>query len=156
MKDAFDVKKLNLVDFKLLKGQVESPYEVNRSQISGYQFEVGFEMSFNLEDKLVRSDLQLKIDVKNKDENISEKASGYFELLYLYKVDNLDELVEKKEDHSLFINPNLANAVATTSYSTARGVLLTRFQGTMLADFILPIMDPNKLIESKRGIDSEK
>ncbi|MBI3137904.1 MAG: hypothetical protein HYZ15_04900 [Sphingobacteriales bacterium] len=150
MKNAFNVEYFNLIDFKLLKGQVESPYEVNREQIASYQFEVGFEMSFNLEEKLVRSDLQLKIEVKNKDENLTEKASGYFELLYLYKVDNLNDLVEKRpEDETLLINAHLANAVASTSYSTARGVLLTRFQGTMLSDFILPVMDPNKLVETK-------
>jgi len=148
MKGNLIIEKLHLVEFKLLKGQIESPYGITNETIDGYQFEVGFDVGFNIEQKLIKADLQIKIDVKNRDENAEEKASGFFQFLYVYRVDNLVDLVEESPDKkSLLIHHNLANAVSSISYSTSRGVLLTRFQGTILSDFILPVMDPNKLIE---------
>jgi hypothetical protein len=45
------------------------------------------------------------------------------------------------------LHPSLGNALASITYSTSRGILMTRFQGTALSDFILPVINPNNLLE---------
>ncbi|MNY64312.1 hypothetical protein D3C86_2014030 [compost metagenome] len=50
-------------------------------------------------------------------------------------------------DETITIHPALGNALASITYSTSRGILMTRFQGTVLSDFILPVIDPNSLLE---------
>jgi len=48
-------------------------------------------------------------------------------------------------DHNFTLR-SLANAIASISYSTARGIIVSRFQGTALCDFILPVISPNDLL----------
>jgi hypothetical protein len=55
--------------------------------------------------------------------------------------------IETKPKH-LEIHSGLANAIASISYSTARGIILSRFQGTALREFILPVIDPNSLLKN--------
>jgi hypothetical protein len=40
----------------------------------------------------------------------------------------------------------LGNALASITYSTTRGILMTGFQGTALCNFILPVKDPDELL----------
>ena len=51
------------------------------------------------------------------------------------------------KEEEITIDANLGNALASISYATSRGILMTRFQGTALEDFILPVIDPNDLLE---------
>jgi hypothetical protein len=46
------------------------------------------------------------------------------------------------------LDPDLGNALSAITYSTARGILLTRLQGTAFQDFILPIINPNNLLNN--------
>ncbi|GAO27720.1 hypothetical protein JCM15548_14569 [Geofilum rubicundum JCM 15548] len=46
------------------------------------------------------------------------------------------------------LHPDLGNALSSVTYSTSRGILLTKMQGTALQNFVLPIINPNKLLHS--------
>lgn len=70
--------------------------------------------------------------------------------MYLIKVDNLEELAPlNKNQAAVELHSTLANAVASISYSTSRGILLTRLQGTALQKFILPVIDPMSLLKAE-------
>lgn len=143
----FSPDKLHIKEFKIIKGEIDSPFEVEAADIEGHSFEVAFEMSFNNKLDLVKADFSVSVISKSQNEN-AVNAKGSFEFVFIFEVDNLSELTTiDKKAKSIDVDPNLANAIAAITYSTARGILLTRFQGTALADFILPIMDPNKLIK---------
>lgn len=147
MTDLFKVDKLHIREFRLIKGQIDSPFEFNSEMVDGYHFEVGFEMGFDVENKLIKADFQASIETKPT-EGYEQKATGYFEFVYIFEVDNIKELVIEKPGEGFEVDGLLANTVSTISYSTSRGVLLTRFQGTALANFILPVFDAKKLIAS--------
>jgi hypothetical protein len=147
MPELFQVDKLHIREFRLIKGQIDSPFEFDKEMVDGFHFEVGFEMSFDIENKLIKADFQASIETKPT-EGYDQKATGYFEFAYIFEAENMNDLVIKKEDGGIMVDGALANAISTISYSTSRGVLLTRFQGTALANFILPVFDPKKLITS--------
>lgn len=139
-------KKIEIVDFKIIKGQINSPFNFNEENVAGHNFNVDFELGFNLEDKLIKADFSVNVETKSDDENI-EEAIGNFSFVYIYYVDNIDELTTLEMDETITIHPALGNALASITYSTSRGILMTRFQGTVLSDFILPVIDPNSLLE---------
>ena len=62
-------------------------------------------------------------------------------------MDNIEEQKTKEKDEIITVHPALGNALASITYSTSRGILMTRFQGTVLSDFILPVINPNDLLE---------
>jgi hypothetical protein len=142
----FNPEKLTILEYKILKGQIDAPEDFTIENVEGHDIENSFDLGFDLENKLVRTELDVKITTKSK-VSVSTEAKGHFTLVFIFEVDNLNELAVLNEDNLIDLDPNLANALASVTYSTARGILLTRFQGTALQNFILPLVSPNKLLK---------
>lgn len=147
-KNIFDPEKIALIDFKMIKGQVEIPEIFDSSRVVGHQLENSLQFGFNLEDKLAKADFTVSVKTDSKGENEKE-ARGNFHLIFIYRIENLEELATPDKNNRLNINPNLANALSSVTYSTSRGILLARLQGTALQNFVLPIINPNKLLHNK-------
>ncbi|MFV7234723.1 hypothetical protein [Flavobacterium sp. ZB4R12] len=139
-------EKIEIVDFKIIKGQINSPFDFENEKVAGHTFNVDFELGFNLEDKLVKADFSVHVETKSNEDTI-EEAVGDFSFVYVFYVDNIEELTTLEKDETITIHPALGNALASITYSTSRGILMTRFQGTVLSDFILPVINPNDLLE---------
>ena len=147
-KQLFEPEKLSIVDFKFIQNQVSTSEDFITEHVQGYQLENSLELAFNLGEKLVKADFTLEVKTDSKGANLQESA-GVFHLLFIYKVDNLEELVEPEQNNMLRFHPSLGNAISSITYSTSRGILMTRLQGTALQNFILPVINPNKLIYNK-------
>lgn len=139
-------EKIEIVDFKIIKGQINSPFDFVKEKVAGHTFNVDFELGFNLDDKLVRADFSVHVETKSEEDSI-EEAVGNFSFVYVFYVDNLEELTTLEKKETITVHPALGNALASITYSTSRGILMTRFQGTVLSDFILPVINPNDLLE---------
>lgn len=144
-KNVFDPEKINLIDFKMLKGQVDAPENFEITHISGHHLDHSFQVAFDMEGKLAKADFIVKLHTESGGRNKSE-ATGNFHFIFIYRIDNLDLLAHFEQNNKLVLNPVLPNVLASVSYSTSRGILLTRLQGTALQNFILPIINPDKLL----------
>lgn len=140
---------IHLVDVRITKGELKSPVSIDEAQITSYGFDVTLDIGLNLTDSQIRADLTTTVQPLGA-ANISLDASAAFSLSFYFVVDNLNTLVEE-EPAGLRINGGLGNAIASIAYSTARGIMLTRLQGTALKGFILPVIDPNTLLAKKRS-----
>lgn len=147
-KNVFDPEKIALIDFKMIKGQVNTPENFYINKVVGYHLDNSLQLSFNLDDKLAKADFTVNVKTDSKGENESE-ATGNFHLIFIYRIENLEELTILKKNKRLNLNPGLANALSSVTYSTSRGILITRLQGTALQNFVLPIINPNKLLHNK-------
>ncbi len=147
-KKKFDPDKITLIDFKMIKGQVDTPENFDISKIVGHQLENSLQLGFNLNDKLAKADFIVSVKTDSKGENESE-ASGNFHLIFIYRIENLEELAIPEKSKRLNLSPGLTNALSSVTYSTSRGILLTRLQGTALKNFVLPIINPNRLLHNK-------
>jgi hypothetical protein len=138
-------EKIEIINFKIIEGQINSPFEFDTDKVEGHSFDVDFEMGFNFEKKLIRTDFKVLVETKSKNGNPKE-AHGKFHFVFVYYVENLEELASLDKDELINLEHSLANALASISHSTSRGILMTRFQGTALENFIMPVIDPNKLL----------
>ncbi len=139
-------EKIEIVDFKIIKGQINSPFDFEIEKAEGHTFNVDFELGFNLDDKLIKASFSINVETKSKQKNV-EEATGFFSFDYVFYVDNIEELTKLEKDEIVSLHPALGNALASITYSTSRGILMTRFQGTALRNFILPVINPNDLLE---------
>lgn len=139
-------EKIEIVDFKIIKGQINSPFDFEIEKVEGHTFNVDFELGFNLDDKLIKASFSINVETKSKQKDI-EEATGFFSFDYVFYVDNIEELTKLEKDEVVSLHPALGNALASITYSTSRGILMTRFQGTALRNFILPVINPNDLLE---------
>lgn len=143
-------EKIEIVDFKIIKGQINSPFDFEIEKVEGHTFNVDFELGFNLVDKLVKADFSVNVETKSKEED-TEEAIGAFSFVYVFYIDNIKDLTTLEKDQTVTLHPSLGNALASITYSTSRGILMTRFQGTALSDFILPVINPNNLLEKENS-----
>ncbi len=147
-KNIFDPEKITLIDFKMIKGQVDTPENFDISKVKGHQLDNSLQLGFNLEEKLAKADFTVSVQTNSKGKNESE-ATGNFHLIFIYRIENLEELAIPAKNSRLVLNSGLSNALSSVSYSTSRGILLIRLQGTALQNFVLPIINPNKLLRNK-------
>ena len=145
----FDPNKITIVEFKMVKGQVDIPEDFDQHKVEGHHLDNSLQIGFNLKDKLVKADFTTEIKTESNGQNQKESI-GNFHLVFIYHVDNLEELAKPGKDNLLELHPTLGNAISSITYSTARGVLLTRLQGTALQNFVLPIINPNTLLHKKK------
>lgn len=146
-KHVFDPEKIALIDFKMIKGQVDTPEHFDVSKVVEYSLDNSLQLSFNLEEGLAKADFKISVQTKSKGQNDLE-ATGNFHLIFVYRIENLSELAFLGKNKRLKLNPALANALSSITYSTSRGILLTRLQGTALQNFVLPVINPNKLLQT--------
>ena len=135
-------KKITIREFRLVKGQIDSPFDFKISNIKSFDFKVDFKTGFNLEEGLIKADFV--IDVSSVSVEPATEATCNYYFVFLFHVEDLKEHAQTGES-TVDWNPYLANAIASITYSTSRGILMSRFQGTVMKDFILPVIDPNSL-----------
>jgi hypothetical protein len=142
-------ERIVIREFRLIKGQIDSPFEFRISNIESYGFKVDFNAGLNLDEYLIKADFIINFSTISKEKSI--EATGMYHFVFIFFLDNLSDHAALKEDGDVDWNPYLANAIASITYSTSRGILLSRFQGTVMKDFILPVVDPNSLLENNQS-----
>jgi len=139
--------KIQILDFRILQGALNSPFSFSISSIDSYSFKVGFDMGFSFDEERIKSEFKIKIETNSGEDNEIE-ASGMFHFTFIFGLVGLDNLASYDKKHNVIdVHPALANAISSITYSTSRGILMSRFKGTALENFILPVISPNDLLD---------
>lgn len=141
----FQPEKINIVKTAIVKCHIDSPIDFVPEKAKGHDFSLDFGLSFNLEDKLVKADLKVELATKSEGKN-EEEARGSFHFVYIFQVENLEELAVPDKNYRIGMNEGLGKALASIAYSTSRGILFTRLKGTSLENFVLPVIESDKLL----------
>lgn len=143
----FDINKVRIEDILITNASIENQDNLSGLEKGQHQFDLtyGFDPALNVEQKRVRFIFNCEIKVLDNNRN-SLGVSAKFAIAFIFVVDNLDELVIKKEEMS-DIDGDLMIALANITYSTSRGIIYTRCQGTIIKKIIFPIISNVKLRE---------
>ena len=137
---------IHLLSVDILKARIQSEFEALSEDSIEFQFDMSSTNGFNVVEKLVRFELEINLVKKNAEGRIIGECS--FTISFVFQIENFEEVVEEKEGGIVF-NGAMAATLGGIAFSTARGILLTRFQGTAFRDFILPVIDPKKVFEDE-------
>lgn len=140
-----DPEKISIIKIKTLKGQIEGESEIDSPPISAYSFTHEFAMALNIKESLMGIKLTVGIATFDKDDKPLE-IKGSYTHEFICQVDNLGDFIEIVDEGETPIDPVLVATVAGIAYSTLRGIIVTRTQGTPLDAVILPVIDPKRLI----------
>lgn len=144
----FDPEKIMFADFKIIKCHLNTPENFDITKLKGHRLQNSLEIKFNLDEKLAKADLHVDIRTESND-NEEEEATGSYLLSFIYVIENMEKLALPGKNNMLQIHPFLTNSIASVTYSTARGILISKLQGTVFENFVLPIINPNKLLRKK-------
>jgi hypothetical protein len=141
----FDPEKIILNELKMIKFHIDTSDSFDQGGVTGFQWDNSLLLSFDLIDELARADFNITIQSKSKLLNQTESV-GHFHFQFIYQIENLKELAIAAKKERLEVNTALSNALASITYSTARGIIFSRLQGTALQNFILPVINTNNLV----------
>jgi hypothetical protein len=142
----FKVDQLFIKDIRIIKGELDSPFHAHISDIIDFESDMDFAVSVNTDNSEVLAEFTVTIKAIFE-ANTAIEAHAHFELGFLFGIGNFNKMVTQLPDETFELDNSLMNAVASITYSTSRGILLTRFQGTLFRDFLLPIIHPNSLFD---------
>ena len=113
-KNVFDPEKIALIDFKMIKGQTDTPEMFDINKVIGYKLDNTLQLGFNLEEKLAKAAFKVSVMTDSQGENECE-ATGNFHLIFIYRIENLEELASPEKNKRLHLNPALTNAISSVT-----------------------------------------
>lgn len=140
----FDASKVHFSAYRIVRAEIASTWDFEPDDSEDFSYDYHFEVAFNLEANDAKTSVQIAIESPSNSKG-TLPAKGFYEFGFLFEVENLGDLVEVKRKKVTAIDPNLFLALASMSYSTTRGILMARLEGTDLAGFILPVINPTLL-----------
>lgn len=148
MKQFSKVEDLILENIIVQNAAIENQQgeNIEPGKISIFAFNIGLTKGLNLEQERIL--IKILVEIGALDDNRQPLAiTGQFTIDFIYRVTTLAEFINKEED-KLIIEKTLGGMLLSTAYSTARGIIYTRCQGTLLGNIILPILSLQRLLET--------
>lgn len=148
MSNSFDIEKVRLDGIVITYASIENKTDIISFDKKQFirKFTYGFEAGANIEKNKLKVIFKCEMLTEKKSDREPIDISGTFEVAYTFTVKNLSELASL-EDSQLKIDNELLISLFNLVYSTSRGVIYTRCQGTIVDDFVLPILPTTKLNE---------
>lgn len=140
----FDTDKIDILSVRVIKASIDSmeSESFNFNDISGFKYSWNVSNSLDMVDKLVRIVFSVTIFANDHEDRMLQ-TSGQFSIEYVYKVDNLyDFLLPDSTDEVPLVHGVLSSNLFAIAYSTSRGIILTRCNGTILQGVMLPVVSP--------------
>ncbi|PPK92981.1 hypothetical protein LY01_02685 [Nonlabens xylanidelens] len=138
-------EKIHLQDIKTINAKLERSPDINI--VAGAEgFDLRFAHNLSWDDTNNRVALTLLIEADARSTNNGLMGKGFFELLFLFHIENLQDYLTSDKD-LVKMNILLAATLVGLSFSTSRGMLLTFTRNTLFEGLILPIVNPVKIIK---------
>lgn len=140
---------IHLIGVRVMKAhmQVTDEFMENPKEVPSFKLGSKSETGFNVEENYLRFRLFIKLEGQNE-VNSTLGIEGEYIIEFQYIVDNMRDFIsyeENKEDYT--VDSQLGATIAGISYSTARGIVLERTNGTYFNGVILPVLNPRELLE---------
>lgn len=145
----FNPSKLHLEHVQIEQAAIKSPFVLNPLPISEFASEYQFFLGLDTMQKRIKVDFKTRVSpIFASNEVPSSDSFADFYLSFIFRLENFEALIvfDAATKSISSLDDHLATALFSIAYSTARGILLTRFQGTLFQHFILPVMDTRELL----------
>jgi len=132
--------KLYKTNLNLSEEFLNNPYKP-----ASYEVAFGHQSAVDFEKKSIRFRLETILDgVNSKKERMGLHAEYGIE--FHFTVENFEKFIVVKEGNKK-VDSNLGVTLLSIVFSTSRGIILDRTQGTYLDGLILPVIDPKELFD---------
>ena len=141
----FNPENIKILGWNLALEQISSPHNFDSSQIAYHGFHADMELDINPDDDVLKVSLRIEVITESEDHNL-EEAQAVFQFIYYIRLEDISAYTLSREEDKIVLHSDPGNYIAALTYSTSRGILLSRVLGTALKDFILPVIDTDVLL----------
>jgi hypothetical protein len=136
-KKKFDIGKLDYLYMRDIAFTYSMPDEPTVPEKDGNPTAYSMEIvkMFNMDQEIIRMvfTIQLETTLEN-----AKEIKGIYTTEHLFQVKGLSDWVTKAEE-KFVVESELNEALTMQVYSTARGMIHQKFNGTWFSDFVLPV-----------------
>ena len=154
-KKVFDPEEIHLINVGGFKSIIDVGFDVNElsEKFHAYHFCFAQKTALNIKEGAARIRLNTTI-VARDEKKIDLDAKCEFELEFHFFIEDFASYFTHKKDEVPQIDENLGFSMLAISYSTARGIIYSKTQGSVLSGIILPVIDPKNLMNESYEIMS--
>jgi hypothetical protein len=136
-KKKFDIGKLDYLNIRDIAFTYSMPDEPSLPEKEGNPTSYGMEIvkMFNMDQEIIRLVFTIQLETMLE---AAKGIKGVYTTEHLFQVKGLSEWVTKAEE-KFVVDPDLNEMLTIQAYSTARGMIHQKFNGTWFADFVLPV-----------------
>ncbi|MBO9595013.1 MAG: hypothetical protein J7599_19065 [Niabella sp.] len=147
-----DADQIHILNVRTLQGNIDCDDAIDNNDVVTHAFAFELENAVDIERLVVAFKLKVEIQALNKkQEQLPAKGSYTHEMVF--KVDNLAEFTSAEEK---LLRADMGSVLVGILYSTIRGIIFTRTQGTPLNTVILPIIPPLRLMGMENMKEEQK
>ena len=114
---------------------------LNIENNNAFTFEIKTEIQLNQENKFIIVIISVQIFNESKDFQLGSLTTNN-----IFFVENYESIVTQEGNGKVSIPDTVVTSLNSISISTTRGVMWNTFKGTFLHNAILPILDPQCII----------
>ena len=136
-------ENLHLLSIKLTNGAIKG---TNVAETEITQFAVSFDTeTFTwLDEEQIKISFTVKMTALSEDKKALD-VEGQYTLEFIFKIDGLAKFSTTSAD-AVNLDRGLGAMMMGVVYSTTRGIVWSRTQGTVLESVIIPVVDPITLL----------
>ncbi|WP_426790658.1 hypothetical protein [Sphingobacterium sp. WOUb80] len=131
------VEKISLEKIKPIRENLELGFDLKDKE---FQMNIAQSIKHNLERKSFKISLLVSF-------SCTEQVFAEYLYEFYFKVENILDFLSEKDGRTAFTGQLLGTLIGL-SYSTLRGILYSRLAETNLNGIILPVVNPNALLNS--------
>lgn len=139
-------EKIHIKSIRILSGNINADPLFDTNKVTGYDVQYAIYDEFYPNEKSFKFILSVYITAVS-DNNLQLGAKGEYNIEYILRVENIDDYIMKSDRSSAIVLHNiLLHTLLSIVYSTSRGIVLSRTQGTSIDGVVLPVIDTNTLL----------
>ncbi|MES2701182.1 MAG: hypothetical protein V4649_01000 [Bacteroidota bacterium] len=143
-----DSEKIHLIAMRILGANFFIAPALVDTPIGGYRLEYQVDNGLNLEERAIRIVIDGKFQAVDESDTPMD-ARCELSAEFIFNVEDLKQYMDgvDKNTGMNLMHPSLGATVMGIAFSTFRGIVFTRTQGTFKDPLILPIVNPRKFLE---------
>lgn len=143
-----DPERIHLFHINIVESYIK---DVSQKGDNNFNINIAQTTMHNLKDE--RFKIGLFIDLIHDEVTSDAKARFVFD--FHFKIDELNNYYELKEDNSPIFTGVFIATLLGISFSTARGIIFERLSNTNMQGMILPVISPQKMLALQKKVDSK-
>ncbi|MEN3322234.1 hypothetical protein VP395_00715 [Mariniflexile soesokkakense] len=136
-------EKIHLFHINIVESSIK---DLHQKGENNFKINVAQTTMHNLQEEKVK--IGLFIDLEHED--VTSEAGAHFVLDFHFKIEDLKNHYELKEDNAIIFLGVFIATLLGISFSTARGIIYERISNTNMQGIILPIVSPQKMLVQKK------
>ena len=144
-----EADKIHILNIRTLRGNIDCPIDADINQVAGHLFRFDLKTALNKDGGMIGLKLQVDITAVDK-KNKTLPITGSYTHEIIFRIENLAIFIDEAKGEQV-IDARLGSTLVSIIYSTVRGIIYSRTQGTSLGVVILPVIAPLALMGVKEN-----